>query len=144
MASWKKIKKIIAYDHIFYGSVRHAYIHVTTPLIPCGPPSVGEKSTHTTWHALHKGHHSSWANCTPRLAQWKSGGSIHVSEPDPGLVPNLLNEVHVWTLSWPALDTTSCFARKAIVSRAVWGVAFFWAYTKLDLKTPVAHGSIPS
>ena len=39
----------------FYESVRHANSHVTTPLIPCGPPSGGEKNTQTTWHALHKG-----------------------------------------------------------------------------------------
>ena len=63
----------MVYDHIFYESVRHVYSHVATPLIPCGPPSGGEKTTHTTWHALHKGPHS-WANCTPRLVRLEERG----------------------------------------------------------------------
>ena len=37
------------------------------------------------------------------LTQWKGGG-IRVSDPDPHLVPNMLNEVDVWTTSWPVHD----------------------------------------
>ena len=71
MASLKN--KQMGYDHFFHESVRHAYNHVTKPVIPCGTPSVGEKSTHT-WFAHRKGPHSSLANCSLHLAQWKRGG----------------------------------------------------------------------
>ena len=43
----------MAPDHIFYESVKHAYIHVTTPLIPCVTPSGDEKSKLTMLDALH-------------------------------------------------------------------------------------------
>ena len=43
----------------------------------------------------------------------------------------------MWTMT-----STSCWSKKAAVSRAVWGGALSWTYTKLRPNTPVAHGNI--
>ena len=41
-----------------------------------------------------------------------------------------------------SMTSTSCWSKKATVSRAVWGGALSWMYTKLCPNTPVAHGNI--
>ena len=41
-----------------------------------------------------------------------------------------------------SMTSTSCWSKKATVSRAVWGGALSWTYTKLRPNTPVAHGNI--
>ena len=41
-----------------------------------------------------------------------------------------------------SMTSTSCCSKRTAVSRAVWGWAFSWAYTKLRPNTPVAHGNI--
>ena len=38
-----------------------------------------------------------------------------------------------------SMASTSCWSKKATVSRAVWGGALSWTYTKLRPNTPVAH-----
>ena len=135
----------MAYDHIFYELVTHAYSHVIRQLKTCVTPSGGEKSTHTTmmtsanrkhfpryWPFV-RGNHRSPVN-SPHEGQWRgafmfslnftwinrwvntreagdfrrrrahydvivmtSRRVIHVSDPHPHLVLNMLNEIHVWT-----------------------------------------------
>ena len=41
-----------------------------------------------------------------------------------------------------SMTSTSCWSKTAAMSRAVWGGALSWTYTKLRLNTPVAHGNI--
>ena len=41
-----------------------------------------------------------------------------------------------------SMTSTSCWSKKAAVSRTVWGGALSWTYTKLRPNTPVAHGNI--
>ena len=106
------------------------------------------ESTHTSWHALHQGPHPSWANCRPRLEDstpqfWNSGrGLIQVSDPDP-----------IWSQTYPMgfisglragqpMTSISCCTRKAVMSRAVWGMALSWTYTKFHPKKarrPMKH-----
>ena len=40
-----------------------------------------------------------------------------------------------------SMTSTSCWSKKAAVSRAVWSGALSWMYTKLCPNTPVAHGN---
>ena len=40
------------------------------------------------------------------------------------------------------MTSTSCWSKKAAVSRIVWGGALSWTYTKLRPNTPVAHSNI--
>ena len=128
----------MAYDHIFYELVTHAYSHVTRQLKTCVTPSGGEKSTHTTMMTSANGnifrvtghlcgdfpHEGQWRgafmfslNCTwiNRWVNTREAGDfrrrrahydvivmtsrrvIHVSDPHPHLVLNMLNEIHVWT-----------------------------------------------
>ena len=58
------------------------------------------------------------------LVVWK--GVIHVSYPDPHLIPNMLNEVHVFIYEFQSVQSMTsmaCCARKAVVLRAVWDKA---------------------
>ena len=41
-----------------------------------------------------------------------------------------------------SLTSTSCWSKKAAMSRAVWGGALAWTYTKLHPSTPITHGNI--
>ena len=41
-----------------------------------------------------------------------------------------------------SMTSTSCWSKKAAVSRVVWGGALSWTYTKLRPNTPIAHGNI--
>ena len=41
-----------------------------------------------------------------------------------------------------SITSTSCWSKKAAVSRAVWGRALSWTYAKLHPNIPVAHGNI--
>ena len=41
-----------------------------------------------------------------------------------------------------SMTSTSCWSKKAVVSRTVWGGALSWTYTKLRPNTPVAQGNI--
>ena len=41
-----------------------------------------------------------------------------------------------------SMTPTSCWSKKAAVSRAVWGGALSWTYIKLSPNIPVAHDSI--
>ena len=118
---------------------------ISTFVIPTG----GEKSTHTMWHAFHQGPHPSWANCIPRLEDsiqqvWHSGiAVIQVSDPDPHLVPNLLNGVHACTPKWPVLDPHILLYQKS--SSVTCGVRRgFVLIHKFHPKSPVAQGSILS
>ena len=55
----------------------------------------------------------------------------------------MLNWDHiVWTPSSQSMTSTSCWSKKAAVSRAVWGRRSSWTYTKLRPNTPVAYGNI--
>ena len=139
MASWKKWRMTI----FLYESVWHAYSHVTTPLIPCGPPLVARRARtqrgllstrvltlfgRTTPHAWHSG---------------KQGGSMSRSQtPVWSQTCSMRFMSGLW--AGQTLTSTPCCARKAIVSRAAWGVALSWRYTKLSPKTTVVQGSILS
>ena len=128
--------------------MEHDIALLTPTLIACVPASSGQKSPDTARHALDQGPHPSWPNCSPRLADsivlFSYGGSevIHVSDPNWHLIPNMVNWVHVWTLSWPVHDLNILLVQKAAGSRAVWGGALSWRYTKLRPNTPFAHGNI--
>ena len=41
-----------------------------------------------------------------------------------------------------SITSTSCWSKRAAVSRAVWGGALSWTYTKLRPNTPLAPGNI--
>ena len=96
------------------------------------PPSRGEESTHTTWH---QGPHISKANWGPRLEHstlkfWHSGrGVIHFSDLKPHLPPNALNQVHVWTLTWPIHDLHIPLCQKKVVLRVVLDINSFLSKT---------------
>ena len=120
----------------FHESVKHAYSHVTTLLMPCvtQPHPLSEKSMHMTWtwHALHQGLYPSWTNCIPMpggqhaaiLAQWKWGHPCLGSRPPFG------SKLAQWGVCLDSVLATSCCNREAVMSRAVWTVALSWTYPK--------------
>ena len=95
----------MAYDHIFYVSVRHAYSHVTTPLIPCGPRPLAARRMRTqrsmlstgvlallgwtapqAWHSGRAGEHSCLGARPPfgpKHAHWGSCLDSELASPWP-------------------------------------------------------------
>ena len=137
----------MAYDHNFF--MKHLYSHSTTPVIFLWPHFDAERER--TWRGMLSTRVVIFLGRTVHTWRTVCCNSGTMGGGDPCLrsrtrwVPNMLSGVHVWTLcAGKSMTPVSRCPRKAVVSRAVWGMALSWTYTKFCSKTPIAQWSIPS
>ena len=69
---------------------------------------------------------------------------MDVSDPDPIRSQTCSMRFTAVLRSGQSMTSTSCCARKAVVSCAVWDAAFSWTHTKFRLKPAFARGNILS
>ena len=101
-------------ETVHYILVEHDIALLTPTLVACVPASSGQKSPDTTRHALDQ-------HCLVLTDIWSQTCSIRFMS---GL----------W--AGQSMTSTSCWSKKDAVSRAVWGGASSWMYTKFRPNTP--------
>ena len=137
---------------VFYKYVKNAYSHVSTPLIPCVTPLAVKRArtwrsmlstrvlTHLKRHATH-----TWRAASRNFGtvEWGLGSSMSQIQ-----IPIWSQTCSIGLMSGLRIDqsmaSTSCCARKEVVSHALWGMALLSAYRKFHSKAPVAQVSILS